>query len=267
MRPIALLIALMLALLTPALAQAQAYPNFYARQDGCPADGGDNYMFLSEVIPLVEAIPEQTNAQLGVFYTHEVDLVFEDEMQVAIAEPNGQPFWSDDLLEIIILPLHKRWATDFRSPDRQDVMMLKEPQLLTPLLSPGKNTLQVTLENQEGFTRSASAIVLQIWKPCVSAEERQAAQATAKAQPLSGPGVTDLPESESPHVRAPDAPLPGSASATPASLDALVEAVAWPSGSLLWLGAPLGLLLLGIVWMGAQRSWRKFKTWLQALDD
>ena len=72
MRPIALLIALMLALLTPALAQAQAYPNFYARQDGCPADGGDNYMFLSEVIPLVDAIPEQPNANAGVFYTTEV---------------------------------------------------------------------------------------------------------------------------------------------------------------------------------------------------
>ena len=34
-----------------------------------------------------------------------------------------------------------------------------------------------------------------------------------------------------------------------------------------WTGSILGLLLLGVVGMGAQRSWRKFKTWLQALDD
>ena len=63
-----------------------------------------------------------------------------------------------------------------------------------------------------------------------------------------------------------------------------VQAVARPLPSLLWLGAPLGLLLLGIVlWQGRQMaptlqrslrpalvqvraSWRDFKVWLESMQ-
>ena len=116
MQRFSLLLALLLALLTPALVRAQ--DNAFSREVVCTETAEAETMYLSQVIPLVDAISQQSNDHAGVFYTTEVEVFMEEGMQAAIGGPDGQPFWTDDLLRIVGQPAQAEWSHDFRSADR-----------------------------------------------------------------------------------------------------------------------------------------------------
>ncbi|MCB0079504.1 MAG: hypothetical protein KDE47_01165 [Caldilineaceae bacterium] len=292
MQRVSLLLALLLALLTPALVRAQ--DNAFSREVVCTETADAEAMFLSQVIPLLDAIPEQPNANAGVFYTTEVEVFMEEGMKATIGGPDGQPFWTDDQIRIVGHPSKNVWMRDFRSGDRLHIVPEPEPQDFYYVLSPGQNTLHITLENLLGPVQSTSAYVLMLWQPCSApvaaqpaVEATEAMSATTAlldagdaAPPAAESDQETLKEADVQRVSLAEAPDTAYVAVQPAR----VQAVARPLPTLLWLGAPLGLLLLGLVlWQGrqmaptlqrslrpalvqARASWRDLKAWLESMQ-
>ena len=168
MRSVSLLIALLLALLTPGLTQAQDDATPLPPEVAC-AKGADA-MYIKEIMPLMQAVPEDAYGKPSdTFFYNQLYMRIEEGAEVTIGGPAGQPYWTRDRMSLSALPRGLSWTHYFRSADGASLVPLQEPVSITYMFQPGAlNVLTLRALSGPEPTQASSPYVLTIWNPCAS---------------------------------------------------------------------------------------------------
>lgn len=134
---------------------------------GCPAYPNASFVLEDkeyELYPLVTAVPEsQPPLAQGVFIEQTVELNYKNGQQVWLAShiDKGRlgDICTDDVVEVAVSPRGQTWHHDFRSPDRQKILVHQAVDI-THLFVPGVNIVTLTLTDLTGPALSTSGYVI-----------------------------------------------------------------------------------------------------------
>jgi hypothetical protein len=136
-------------------------------QSGCSERPSASVLLEEEVdqiYPLINALPEtQPPLAQGVFVEQVFEFPYNLGQQVWLAsyiegERLGD-LCTDDLVEVAVWPSGQSWRHDFRSPDRQKILVSNAIDI-THLFVPGINTITLTLTDLIGPALSTSGYAL-----------------------------------------------------------------------------------------------------------
>lgn len=264
-------LALLLALGLPTRVSAQTLPLSYNQM--CTGRGGESAIFIRDAMPLVAGMAATADRDPGIFYQNQLELTFAEGMSVVIGRPDLRPYWTDALTRVTVQPSGQVWAHDFRQEAR--LVPLDETQLVTDLLVPGKNIIEVTLETQTGSTAASPSIWVIVWQACQNVQPSDltarplAARSSAAASqanstpgstlasaPVSSMGATTVADTATRQISTPVTTTVPTMEATPLPVPTMTgdRLTAWPRRGQWILG--LSVLCCGLIWTMSRRQTR-----------